>query len=157
MVGHERDLQIGLPSRPRQGGDEREPLDDGMEEERGETDLGRHPQAGEAAPLEEARADGARGDFENPRQRESCGHPEKRDDTLIGQQLGEQMEGDHSRRRGEGEGAGPLQESRMPPRRQRQAAAEQRGKSSEAGGPQHHQLRQLSQSPRNSRRWPLMR
>ena len=154
VMGDQRDLQIELTLRLRQRRHQREAFRDGVEDERGKPDFGRHAQAGESASVQEPRTEGARARLQCPRQREAGRHPQERGQPLRGQHFGQQMEGDDSRRGREGERARALEDRRPLARDQRDAAAEQRGKCGQQRGADH---RQLSQRPRSSSRWPRTR
>ena len=154
-MGHQRDLQIELPPRLRQRRHQREALGHRMKEERGESDLGGHPQPGDAARLEEARPDGASACLERPGQRESESDPQERLEPLRRQHIGQQVEGDHARRGRECKRPRPLQHRRPLLREQGDGASEECRAEREARRADH--ARQLRQSPRNSSRWPSTR
>ena len=122
----------------RERGHQRETFGHGVKDQRREAHLGRDAKVGKAAAPEEPGAKCARACLEHPGQREPCGDPEQRGQPLPRQHLRQEVERDHSRRGRESEGARPLQQRGTPPRREREAAAEQRGDGGESGRERHY-------------------
>ena len=151
MVGDDGDLQIQLPSGLRQRRNQREALHHGMEDQRGEPDLGGDAQAGEPAAAQEARSEDAGKRLEGPGQGEPGGHPEQPGEPLRREHLRQQVEGDHAGGGREGERARPFEDRRPALRGERDHAAEQGGESGEGRGMDHR--RHLSQIPRSSSTW----
>ena len=113
VVGDDGDLQVGAVVARLEAGQEREPLEERMEEERGESHLGGDAHSADAAAREQVRSERARRPLQKPGQHETRGDPEQRRGAQAGQHLGKQVEGDHSGSGGEGEGAGRFEQQQL--------------------------------------------
>ena len=125
-MGDDGDLQVGAVVPPLQGGQERQALEERMEEERGEPDLGGDTHAADAPASEEFRPERARADLEQPGQHEAGGDPEERGGPQRRQHLRQEVEGHDSRRRGECESARQLEQRGAPARQEGERPSEQR-------------------------------
>ena len=149
MVRDDGRLQIEVPARLRQRGDEGQPFHDRVEDERRKADLGGDAQAGEPAAAQEPGAERSRQPLEEPGQREARRHPQQGDQSLRGKHFRQEMERDDACRSRECERPDALEDTGAPPGDQRDGASEDRGKPREHGGVDHR--RHLSQMPRSSR------
>ena len=142
-----------------------EALEQRMEDERGESHLGRDAHAADAMAREQAGAEHARADLQEPGQDEPHRDPDQRRRTELRQHLGQEMEADHAGRGGEGEGARQLQQDRVSTRRDRERAAQQRGSGSEQQALDHARCSSrgpsgrgcVSTRPRSARRLRVIR